>query len=200
LKNILFLFCLLVGACGFNACNAPSATEQTNKTTDKTKTATVSEPESTAAATTATDVDKGKNIVLSFEELAARFNRKSDTLYVYNFWATWCKPCVAELPYFEKINEVYADKKLKMVLVSLDFVEQLDKKVLPFIAERQLKSEVVLLDAGDPNEWIDKVSEQWSGAIPGTLILKPSKEYRQFFERQFTYEELEALVKPLLEL
>ncbi len=195
MTKILY-YCLLLNCLLWTACNnsAPSKAVKKTKTTDE---QTIPITSTTDKAVEASD-NKGKDIVISFEELDARFQRKSDTLYIYNFWATWCKPCVKELPYFEKINEVYADKKVKMVLVSLDFVEQLDKKVLPFIKERQLKSEVLLLDAGDPNSWINKVSEDWSGSIPGTLMLHPSKDFRQFFERSFTYEELEALVKPLL--
>ena len=51
-------------------------------------------------------------VIEDFATLEARMNQPTDTLIVYNFWATWCRPCVAELPYFEKLNQEYAEKKV----------------------------------------------------------------------------------------
>ena len=48
-------------------------------------------------------------------------NADSDTVYVLNFWATWCAPCVEELPSFEKLNKAYAGKPVKEVLINTDF-------------------------------------------------------------------------------
>ena len=45
----------------------------------------------------------------------------SGKVYLIDFWATWCKPCIKELPAFEELNARYQDKGLKVVLVSLDF-------------------------------------------------------------------------------
>src|SRR5690606_6809447 len=63
-----------------------------------------------------------KVVSLNFEALEKKyFQKKNDSIYVINFWATWCKPCIKELPAFEKIASEYADKKVKVLLVSLDF-------------------------------------------------------------------------------
>lgn len=115
--------------------------------------------------------------------------KNNDTTYVVNFWATWCKPCVKELPAFEQINSDYSDKKVKVVLVSLDFPDKLETHVVPFTEKMELQSEVVLLDDDDMNRWIPMVSEEWSGAIPATIIVKQGS--RKFYERSFTYEEIE---------
>lgn len=133
--------------------------------------------------------------IVDYEELAPLLAKKNDTTYVVNFWATWCRPCVKELPYFEKLNVEYADKKVKVLLVSLDFPEKLEKQVIPYVT-KNLKSEVWLLDDADANGWIPKVDEKWSGAIPATIIF--NKENRMFYERSFTYEELEKEVKSIL--
>ena len=124
------------------------------------------------------------------------FQQENDTTYVVNFWATWCKPCVKELPAFEKIRTDYADQKVKVVLVSLDFPEKVDALVIPFIEKRDLQSEVVLLDDPDANSWIPKVSEEWSGAIPATVIIKEGE--KSFYERSFTFEELETELLTIL--
>lgn len=133
--------------------------------------------------------EKGKTIpVYDFEGVEPFLQKENDTLYIVNFWATWCKPCVKELPYFESIGEDFADQKVKVLLVSLDFPEKLESNVLPFIEKHQLKSQVILLDDVDSNTWIPKVDESWSGAIPATLIYSRNK--RKFYEGSFTYDEL----------
>jgi thiol-disulfide isomerase/thioredoxin len=134
--------------------------------------------------------------VLSFESLQPLLQHQNDTTYVVNFWATWCRPCIKELPYFEKVGEMYSDKKVKVLLVSLDFPDKLQKQVIPFIEKNDLKSRVVLLDDPDANSWIPKVSPEWSGAIPATLIY--NKENRNFYEKSFTYNELEQAITNVL--
>jgi thiol-disulfide isomerase/thioredoxin len=131
--------------------------------------------------------------VMSYEEFSPYLHQNNDTLYVINFWATWCKPCVVELPYFEKINELYADKKVKVILVSLDFPDEMDTRLKPFVTKKGLKSDIILLNETDPNTFIDKVSPKWSGAIPATYIYKGSNS--DFYEMSFSFEELETIIK-----
>lgn len=130
--------------------------------------------------------------VVKFPALQKRLSQPNDTTYVVNFWATWCGPCIKELPYFEQANAAYAGQKVKVLLVSLDYASQLEKKVKPFVLKRGLKSEVLLLNETDPNAWLDKVDKQWSGALPFTLLLNNKRQKRATFEREFTQPELTA--------
>jgi thiol-disulfide isomerase/thioredoxin len=116
-------------------------------------------------------------------------NLSADTTYVINFWATWCAPCVKELPYFEQLRERNEMKPFKMILVSLDFKSKLEG-VKSLIAKKGIESEVVLLADGRASEWIDLVDSTWSGAIPATLVIKNNKRY--FYEKSYeSYKELE---------
>ncbi len=131
-----------------------------------------------------------------YKKLMPRFETKSDSIYIINFWATWCAPCVKELPYFEKIAAEYKDKNVKLLLVSLDFKKQIDTRLKPFITEKDLQSEVVALIDPNSNAWIDAISKEWSGAIPATIIFNKNK--RKFFEGSFNYEQLEKELKAFL--
>jgi len=126
----------------------------------------------------------------NFENLEPFLHQEDDYTYIINFWATWCVPCVKELPYFEQLRENYLDKNVHVLLVSIDFSKAVETGLVPFLKREKLKSEVVLLDDADANSWIPKVDENWSGAIPATIIYNQSK--RAFFEKSFTYEELES--------
>jgi len=125
---------------------------------------------------------------VDFEGLTPYLTAKDDKTYVVNFWATWCAPCIKELPYFQELDSVYADDQLELTLISLDFPDQVDSKLIPFVEKHQIKEKVVLLDAPNENEWIPKIDSTWSGAIPATIIF--NKEKRAFFEQSFTKEAL----------
>lgn len=130
-----------------------------------------------------------------FQSLEPLLKMQNDTTYVINFWATWCKPCVEELPNFEKLNATYQHQKVKVVLVSLDLPKQVESGLIPYILRKELQSKVVHLKDPDANAWINKVDPQWSGAIPATIIYKANK--RKFYERSFTYEQLEKELKTI---
>ena len=134
--------------------------------------------------------------VYNYDGIAPLINKTDDKVHVVNFWATWCAPCVKELPYFEKINKVYKAKGVELLLVSLDFPRKYETKLKPFLKERQLKSEVVCFNDVDQNRWIPAIDTTWSGAIPATIIYKGNK--RKFYEKSFTYEELEKEVQQFL--
>ena len=126
------------------------------------------------------------------------FAQKSDTTYILNFWATWCKPCVAELPYFEQTQQKYLKQKLKVILISMDFARELTTRVIPFVVERKLTSQVWLLNEPDANSWIEKVSKEWSGAIPATLIFNNAKGKKVFFEQKLDALRLEKELSDFL--
>ncbi len=133
--------------------------------------------------------------VYKIDNLLKRINNNSDTTYVVNFWATWCKPCVAELPEFERFHVDLKTKKVKVILVSMDFKEELTRRVKPFLQENKYTCEVILLDEINGNDFINKISEQWSGAIPATLITKNNKTLFEFYEKKLTYDFLVERVK-----
>lgn len=134
-----------------------------------------------------------KLAIYDYEGLQPLLQKEDNKTYIINFWATWCKPCVKELPAFEKIHAELNNKNIEVVLVSLDF----DIKALnSFIQKEELQPKVVLLDDPDQNSWIPKIDKKWSGSIPATLIYNKNK--RAFYEQSFTYEELKQTIENFL--
>ena len=118
-----------------------------------------------------------------------------NSVYVVNFWATWCGPCVKELPYFEQLNS--ENINVKVVLVSLDFKNQFESKLIPFLKKKNIKSQVVFLSDSNYNAWLPLVDKDWSGSIPATLIIKNGK--KTFIEKAFSsYQELNDYVNKII--
>jgi thiol-disulfide isomerase/thioredoxin len=122
----------------------------------------------------------------------ATLNKNNDTLYVVNFWATWCMPCVKELPYFQKAGQKFAGQKVKVVFVSLNSIKELPQ-VEKFASDKQIQQDVKLLNAGNPNNWIDTIDSSWSGSIPATVMYRNGKK-TYFREGEFTQAELDSII------
>ncbi len=150
-------------------------------------------------AVDATEVFKSKGVeipVYDFNSFEPLLKINDGKIRVINFWATWCKPCVAELPYFELINSRYPNNEVEVILVSLDLPKHIETKLASFLRRQKIQSKVILLDDPDANNWIPKVNKDWSGSIPATIIYKGGSS--NFYERSFTYNELEKELKKML--
>ncbi|MDW8219462.1 MAG: TlpA disulfide reductase family protein [Bacteroidota bacterium] len=136
---------------------------------------------------------------VTVQDVLSLIRPNPDTVRIINFWATTCRPCVEELPYFERIYRAYAipvgqAKPVQVVLVSLDFARDVQAKVIPFVQKHGLTAKVVFW--GTPkSEEIEAVDTQWTGAIPATIIVGTREGQRQFLEKKLSFEELENLVK-----
>lgn len=130
--------------------------------------------------------------VIKYPQLEKLIREPDGKIKVINFWATWCKPCIKELPYFEALQQQYPEQELQVYLISFDDVENLESRVKPFLEKRNIKSTVKLLDETDYNAFIDKVDPSWSGAIPATLIIAGDK--RRFVEGELDEAKLQDLI------
>jgi thiol-disulfide isomerase/thioredoxin len=122
----------------------------------------------------------------------------SKTPLILNFWATYCKPCIAEMPHFEKLAAKYKAKGLTVVFVSLDMEDDYPAKVDSFVQKRKLQNRVVWLNETNADYFCPKIDPKWSGAIPATLFVNAAKGYRRFFEEELTEEELEKEIMAIL--
>lgn len=133
--------------------------------------------------------------LLTVAQLNQRFSQGRDTVYVVNFWATWCSPCVKELPHFELLNKRFSNQPLKVILVSLDFKSKLESDLKPFVKRLKITNEVFLINEKDQQSFIDQIDKSWSGAIPATLIVNTAKNRRQFIPDELSYHELLSVYK-----
>ena len=118
---------------------------------------------------------------------------------IFNFWATFCKPCIEEIPYFQELVKKYDSAGVKLVLVSLDFKENYPKKIKDFATKRKFTAPIVFLDESDADLFCPAVDTSWSGAIPASLFINHKTGYRKFHEDMLTKKELEVEILKLIQ-
>jgi len=135
---------------------------------------------------------------VKFEQIHTLMETSNDTLYIVNFWATWCKPCVEELPYFEKAYNNFANEKVKIILVSLDFQHEIETKFKGFLRERNLQNEIWYLDEKKFSKFIPKLDSKWSGALPFTLFFRGTDGLRHGMEGAFEEGSLNKKIREFI--
>ncbi len=147
-----------------------------------------------------TGLSYGQSVsLLKLSDLEAKLQRGGDVMFVVNFWATWCAPCVKELPHFQEIHDKYGSSGVKVMLISLDSRNTLETKVKPFVSRTGITADFFLLDEANQQEYIDRVDASWSGALPATLIVNPRKGKKIFREGELSYSQLEEALEGVRE-
>ncbi|WP_051203881.1 TlpA family protein disulfide reductase [Hugenholtzia roseola] len=124
--------------------------------------------------------------------------KEGKRLEIINFWATWCQPCVAELPHFEALQAAYRGQ-VRVRYLSLDFEKDLQTKLIPFAQKRLKEGQVILLNDTDYDNWMGLIDAQWSGAIPATLFLDARTQTYHFVPKALEKEELRHITDSLLQ-
>lgn len=132
--------------------------------------------------------------VVKLAELEKRLSAPSDQIQIINFWATWCGPCVKEMPLIEKVGLQRNDIRITLVSMDLELDENPDR-VFKFVERKQIKSEVIILDAPDINSWIDRIDKRWNGSLPATIVINTKTGKRAFAEKELKDGELETLIE-----
>jgi len=117
--------------------------------------------------------------------------KNADKPTIINFWATFCKPCIEELPYFQETAKKYDSAGVQLILVSLDLPQGYPKKISAFAAKNKIKAPIVFLDETNADLFCPRVDPNWSGAIPASLFINNKTGYKKFFEDQLSKEQVE---------
>ena len=129
------------------------------------------------------------------EDVVKSFSANNDTVYVVNFWATFCKPCNEEIPDFIRLTDKYKKQKVKLLLVSLDLPSYVPVRLPEFIKKYKYKTNHVWLNETDADHFCPMIDAKWSGAIPATIIVNNKTGYRKFFDDQISARDFEAALK-----
>lgn len=129
------------------------------------------------------------------EDVVRSYSAKNDTVYVVNFWATFCKPCNEEIPDFIALADKYKSQKVKLLLVSLDLPSYVMVKLPAFIKKYKYNTNHVWLNETNADHFCPMIDEKWSGAIPATIIINTKSGFKHFADDQLSKDELETILK-----
>ena len=117
---------------------------------------------------------------------------------LFNFWATWCKPCLEEIPYFQEVVGGYSKDSVELVLVSVDYKEEYPKGLADVAKKRKFTAPIIWLNETNADYFCPRIDKNWSGACPATLLINNKTGYRKFIEGQITKDDLKKLVSEMI--
>lgn len=131
---------------------------------------------------------------IKLPDLEKILENPDNKLFVINFWATWCPPCIREFPVFEKVSKELDPAKVKFIMVSLDSRDDLESKLIPFIERNNVSLDVALMTDSDIKSWSGKVYPIWHGELPSTIVFNNSRKIRHFHMGEIDESGLRKLI------
>ncbi len=122
-----------------------------------------------------------------------RISEWQDKIRIINFWATWCPPCLKEIPEFIKIQNEFADKGIQFIGIALD-----DKKSVKEYLSAHPVNYPILLDDGQAT-FLSRQLGNVFNAVPFTLIVNRQKQIIYQQPGEINREKILAIIKPLLQ-
>lgn len=143
--------------------------------------------------------DKNETIEVldHYSDLQKIIDAQGDRPLILNFWSTYCPPCIKELPLFDSLEVAYKSRDIKVLLINLDAVKDLESRVYPFVKKQGIKQEIKLLNDQNYTKWTEQVDSSWYGALPATLMIKGHKRHFRFGSYD-SFADLKATVDSLL--
>lgn len=132
--------------------------------------------------------------LVKLAEIEKILKTESDQIQVINFWATWCGPCIKEMPLIENLGQQRSDIRITLVSLDLD-LDASPEKVYRFVERKGIKSTVLILDEQDPNSWINKIEKEWNGSLPATIVVNTKTGKRVFVGKELKEGELETMIE-----
>ena len=115
-----------------------------------------------------------------------------------NVWATWCIPCREEFPDLIKLQEKYGSEILDMVAISVDYPDEIDNKIKPFLEKLPVNFPIYVQNFDRQEDFINTFSSEWSDALPATFLYDGTGKQRIFHQGQLDFKDLENLIRPVL--
>jgi peroxiredoxin len=99
----------------------------------------------------------------------------SENYRLINLWATWCGPCVTELPLLVDVNRMYRRRHFQLITISMDDPES-KEDALKILKETHASTTNFISELTDTDEFAEVFDEKWPGPLPYTILVSPEGE------------------------
>ena len=124
--------------------------------------------------------------------------KESTSPMIINFWATYCVPCIEEIPYFQELAKKYKSQGVSLLLVSLDLKTAYPTKIDAMAKKLKLTAPIAWLNETNADYFCPRVDSSWSGGLPASLFVSNVTGYRKFYEDEVSKEKLEKEIQAML--
>ena len=136
--------------------------------------------------------------LVTLQEVQKALEKNKGKVSIVNLWATWCPPCVAEIPHLSEFYREMDPEKVAFTAISLDDPQSAEKVVPLFQQKKKVPFDILVLKEPDIDALGKLLNKQLSGSIPNTLVYNSQGKLVKFWEGGISKSDLEGVVKPLL--
>ena len=132
-------------------------------------------------------------------DLKEIMRKDSGKVILVNAWATWCKPCQDEIPGILKLRKAFRGKPFRLILLSADDADDINKKVRPALKKFKVDFPSYLMNDKSDQAFISGMSSEWNGALPTSFLFDRTGKLKATLVGERTYSQFEDAVTKLLE-
>jgi thiol-disulfide isomerase/thioredoxin len=138
-----------------------------------------------------------KNVVpleeISLEEVQQLMKNDSENIVLINLWATWCAPCVKEMPELVEVYKKYQEKGYEFITISIDKMNK-KNRAQEILTDKQAVNKNFIFNGDDLYYFIGTIDDDWQGSLPFSVLLAPGGEKLYRVEGVVDIEKLEQLL------
>jgi len=134
------------------------------------------------------------------QQISKIISERGGKFLLLNLWATWCAPCREEFPDLQKLHESYLEKGLEVIGLSVDYPDETESKIKPFLKKAGSTFPVFVQDVNNDEKLINMIDPEWNGAVPLTVIYDANGNKLEIIEGKKSYSEFEKILSKHLPL
>ena len=135
--------------------------------------------------------------VVTPKDFSAALEQEQGSVLVLNLWASWCAPCLKEIPELVKLQKTYARCGVRLLGLAMDDPSELSAAVQPAVTKYFPEFRTLARDSASMDSFASVVDGAWNELMPTSYVIGRDGAVVKRLQGGKTYAEFEAIVKPL---
>lgn len=131
-------------------------------------------------------------VEITSSEMKSFITTSKAKLVLVHIWASWCEPCIREMPNFKLLQQKYSPDDVQFYLISADEMDD-RPTASKFLKDTGIDFRTYVIGE-DPAKFMQAIHPSWSGALPVTFLFKPGGALHSMILGESKLEQLEAKI------